>query len=87
MQCVQMHHTLPKYLLLSNARSFFLPWGEYCDFQLQCKDGSTEIRCWWWLGGGGGGSALVLHCASHVDCPSTMEAGVTVVSIFASLGR
>ena len=37
-------------------------------------------------GGGGGGCAQVRCCVSHVHRPSTMmEAGVTVVGIFASL--
>ena len=36
-------------------------------------------------GGGGGGGSQVRCCVSHVHRPSPMEAGVTVVGIFASL--
>ena len=36
-------------------------------------------------GGGGGGGAQVRCCVSHVHRPSPIEAGVTVVGIFASL--
>ncbi len=45
------------------------------------RDGSIEIL---W-GGGGGGGCQMWCCVSHVHRPSRMEAGVTVVGIFASI--